>query len=211
MRPDYSQRDGHRGRKLAAILAMAREFGGAGEGFAFGGRGGGRGGPFGGGGPRGGGGGRGRRGRFDRAELRLVLLSLIAGEPRHGYDLIRAMEEQSGGAYAPSPGVIYPALSLLADEGLIAEQAGGEGRRRFAITEAGTAELAAQGPAVAAALQRLTELAERAERTRAPQVERATANLHTALRQRLSAGGDADLPHAIAEILDEATRRIERL
>src|ERR1700743_940751 len=59
------------------------------------------------GGGQGEGGGR-RRGLYDSEELRLVLLSLIAEEPRHGYDLIREIEERTGGEYVPSPGVIYP-------------------------------------------------------------------------------------------------------
>jgi hypothetical protein len=65
----------------------------------------------------GGGGRRGRRTRrmFESGELRLVLLKLIADEPRHGYDLIRAIEELTGGEYAPSPGVVYPTLTLLQD------------------------------------------------------------------------------------------------
>src|ERR671912_2565602 len=69
------------------------------------------------------GGRRGRRGRrmFESGELRLVLLKLIADEPRHGYDLIRAIEDLTGGEYAPSPGVIYPTLTLLQDMGLIEE------------------------------------------------------------------------------------------
>src|SRR3546814_7836503 len=61
-----------------------------------------------------------RRRMFDSGELRLVLLKLIADEPRHGYDLIRQVEELTSGAYAPSPGVIYPTLTLLDDMGQIA-------------------------------------------------------------------------------------------
>ena len=65
----------------------------------------------------------GRRGRmFDGGELRLVLLKLIADAPRHGYDLIRQVEELTGGAYAPSPGIVYPTLTLLGDMGLIEER-----------------------------------------------------------------------------------------
>ena len=74
-----------------------------------------------GGGRHGRGGGRGRM--FGSGELRLVLLKLIADEPRHGYDLIRAIEEMTHGDYAPSPGVVYPTLTMLQDMGLIEEQA----------------------------------------------------------------------------------------
>ena len=78
---------------------------------------------------------------FESGELRLVLLKLIADEPRHGYDLIRAIEEMTGGEYAPSPGVVYPTLTLLQDMGLI-EEAPGEGPRKpFQITDEGRAHL----------------------------------------------------------------------
>jgi DNA-binding PadR family transcriptional regulator len=176
------------------------------------------GGPFGPSGPFGGRGGRGgprhgRRRMFDRAELRLVLLKLIAEQPRHGYDLIKAMEELSGGQYSPSPGVVYPALAMLADEGLIAERESEDQRRQFAITPAGEAVLAEEAGAVAEAYERLIELAENAERGREPSIERASVNLFTALSQRMRAGdeGGDDLAHRIAEILDEAAQKIERL
>src|SRR5436853_4490307 len=93
----------------------------------------------------------GRRQRvFDSGELRLVLLKLISDQPRHGYDLIRAIEELSGGAYVPSPGVVYPALSMLQDldhiEGTAAENA----RKAFAITQSGTADLTANAATIKA-------------------------------------------------------------
>src|SRR4051795_9425035 len=90
-------------------------------------------------GPEGSGGRRGRRSRrmFESGELRLVLLKLIADEPRHGYDLIRAVEELTGGEYAPSPGVIYPTLTLLQDMGLIEEAPGKAARKPFQVTNDG--------------------------------------------------------------------------
>lgn len=190
-------------RKMAVLAAMAgRGWGDFAGPFGSGGR-------FGGaGGPRG---GRGRGRRFGRGELRLMLLRLIGDQPRHGYDLIKAMEELSGGHYAPSPGVVYPALSMLADEGLVAEQQSDDQRRRFAITPAGEAVLLEEAEGVEAAMHRLAELGERAERNRAPSIERASANLFAAVGQRLLNERDADLPHRIAEILDDAARKIERL
>jgi DNA-binding PadR family transcriptional regulator len=170
-------------------------------------------GPWGPGGPGGRGGRRGRQ--FGREELRLLLLKMIAEQPRHGYDLIKAMEERSGGRYSPSPGVIYPALSLLADEGLIAEQDSDDQRRKFAITPAGEAVLTEEAEEAARVMERLTSLGEHAERGRAPSIERAAANLFTAVGQRMRDGLTSeeagDLPHRIAEILDEAAQRIERL
>src|SRR3954470_14657743 len=108
--------------------------------------------------------GRGRRGRrsrrmFESGELRLVLLKLIADEPRHGYDLIRAIEELTGGEYAPSPGVIYPTLTLLQDMGLI-EEAPVEGARKpFQVTEEGRAHLEEREEEVQALFERLSDLA----------------------------------------------------
>lgn len=178
------------------------------------------GGPFGGsfGGPRGPWGpggrgrGRGRRGQFGREELRLILLKLIAEQPRHGYDLIKAIEERSGGHYSPSPGVIYPALAMLADEALIAEQDSDDQRRKFAIVPAGEAVLAEEAEQVDRAMARLDALAEQAERGRSPSIQRASMNLFTAVGQRMAEGSEDDeLAHRIAEILDEAARKIERL
>src|SRR5437867_8274013 len=73
----------------------------------------------------------GRRRLFDSGELRLVLLKLISDQPRHGYDLIRAIEELTGGAYAPSPGVVYPALSVLQDLGHIEGAEAESSRKAF--------------------------------------------------------------------------------
>lgn len=154
---------------------------------------------------------RGRR-MFDGGELRLVLLKLIEPAPRHGYDLIRAIEELTGGAYAPSPGIVYPTLTLLADMELIVEQQSEGARKVFAITPAGEAHLAENAEEVAALMARLEGLGEMRERSSRGPVRRAMGNLKTALQNRLRGEGDnADLPHEIAAILDEAVRKIERL
>lgn len=225
MRMDRNQEDhrghgrhghGHRGHKLA-ILQAAR-FGGG----PFGG---GWGGPFGGGGfgggdwgddeggRRGRGGGRGRM--FAGGELRLVLLKLIGDEPRHGYQLIKAIEEVTQGTYAPSPGVVYPTLSLLVDEGAISEAEGEGSRKSFTLTEQGRGELAEKVEEVTRILARLVERGEGQRRGPPPQIARALGNLLTVLRQTKheGAGGEpsADRHNAIVDILDEAAKRIERL
>lgn len=108
------------------------------EGYAFGGRHRHRGGwgPFGRqfGGSGGGGFGFGRM--FRDGDLRLIVLALIEKEPRHGYDIIKALEERSGGFYSPSPGVIYPTLTYLEEAGYVT--ASSEGNRKvYTIAEAG--------------------------------------------------------------------------
>lgn len=163
----------------------------------------------------GGKGGRGPRGRsrmFGSGELRLTLLGLVAEAPRHGYELIKAIEELSGGNYAPSPGVVYPTLNLLTDEGLIAEQAGESARKSFEVTEAGRAELADRAEEYQAIVERLKALAEEREKHSAPQLKRAMGNLFMAARNRAMADGfDRDTLHKIADVLDEAARKIERM
>lgn len=156
--------------------------------------------------------GRGPRGRmFGSGELRLVLLKLIADEPRHGYQLIKAIEELTQGAYAPSPGVVYPTLSLLADEGAVKETEGEGSRKAFAITAQGQAELTEKAAEVARILARLTERAEGHRRGPPPQIARALGNLMMVLRQRKHEEPAAELHNAIVDILDDAAKRIERL
>jgi len=160
------------------------------------------------------GGRRGRRARrmFEGGELRLVLLKLIADEPRHGYDLIRAIEELTGSEYAPSPGVVYPTLTLLQDMGLIEEAPGKAARKPFQVTDEGRAHLAERDEEVTALFERLTDLKPREEHTAGPAIGRAVRNLMTALRHRVGRDGlDDELLHEIAAILDEAAQRIERV
>jgi DNA-binding PadR family transcriptional regulator len=153
-----------------------------------------------------------RRRVFDSGELRLVLLKLIADQPRHGYELIRAIEELTGGSYVPSPGMVYPTLTLLQDMGQIEEATSEGARKPFAVTEAGTAELTAKQQEVEALFARLAQLAAARQRTDAAPVRRAMQNLRTVLIYRLDREDmKADTLHEVAAILDEAARKIERL
>ena len=96
-----------------------------------------------------------RRGRpFDYGDLRLLVLAMMAERPRHGYELIKAIEEKTGGGYSPSPGVIYPTLAWLEDMGYATATAEG-GRRSFAITGQGRAFLAANRAGLDAGIREL--------------------------------------------------------
>ncbi|MBI1281885.1 MAG: PadR family transcriptional regulator [Anaerolineaceae bacterium] len=80
--------------------------------------------------------GGGGRKRHRRGDIKFILLELIKEQPRHGYELIKVLEERYGGFYRPSPGTIYPTLQLLEDEGnLISETV--DGKRVYKITSAG--------------------------------------------------------------------------
>jgi DNA-binding PadR family transcriptional regulator len=111
--------------------------------------------------PRRGGRGRARRGmhgpagfagpffgqsrRAGRGDIRAAILSLLAEEPMHGYQIIQVISERSGGNWTPSPGSVYPTLQQLEDEGLIEPAASETGRRVFALTEAGRTASTAEG------------------------------------------------------------------
>jgi DNA-binding PadR family transcriptional regulator len=155
--------------------------------------------------------GGGRRRMFDGGELRLVLLKLIADKPRHGYDLIRAIEERTGGAYAPSPGIVYPTLTLLSEMGLIDEQLAEGARKQFAVTPEGTAHLAEHDAEVVAMLARLDALGAMRERTDAVPIRRAMHNLRSVLMSRLGDGLDKERMLEATALIDEAARKIERL
>ena len=205
-------------RDMRWAWKMANKFGGTGGPFGASGPFGpdglfGPDGPFGPGSPFGGRGGRhGRRRMFDRGELRLVLLTLIADQSRHGYDLIKAIEEMTGGEYAPSPGVIYPTLQLMVDEGVIIELPDESSRKVFAATDAGREELAREETLVAELLERLSSLGEERRSSPHRQIHRAMENLRNSLRFQRQAGELVDeMVEQITDIIDEAARRIERL
>lgn len=228
--PDEGDREGHhaRGSRGGGFWGPTGIFGPQGpfgpEG-PFGPRG-----PFGPGGPFGGGDGddwnrraRGgmrhqRRGRmFGQGELRLLLLTLISQQPRHGYELIKAIEEMTAGSYAPSPGTVYPTLSLLEDEGAIREVASGdEPRKAYEATEKGREELDSRTDEAEALVERLSDHGERhAERGKAfatPEMFRALGNLAQVVKIRARKGGlDEDTMAQIVDLIDEMARKIERL
>lgn len=174
-------------------------------------------------GPRGGGrhrhgwpgGGRGAERGFEHGRLRFVLLGLIAEKPRHGYELIKAVEERTGGAYSPSPGAVYPTLTLLQEQGYITLDDSDGQRRLCAITDAGRSFLAENAAVVGELEARMAHHAQRGGNTGtggipAP-IVRALENLHTALRLRLAAGElDKEQAFTIAATLDGAATNIER-
>jgi DNA-binding PadR family transcriptional regulator len=110
----------------------------------FGGRG--RGGPW---GPPG------RRERiFDRGDLKYVILDLLSERPRHGYDIIRALEERFNGLYSPSPGTVYPTLQLLEDQGYVTSSQQ-DGKKVYTVTDAGRAFLAERADTIEAIRARM--------------------------------------------------------
>jgi DNA-binding PadR family transcriptional regulator len=104
--------------------------------------------------------GRGHRrgGRmFEQGDLRLVILRLLEEKPRHGYEIIKELEERSGGRYAPSPGTVYPTLTMLEEMGYAASTDEG-GRKVYAITDEGRKHLAEHQSTADDVFDRLSEL-----------------------------------------------------
>jgi DNA-binding PadR family transcriptional regulator len=157
-------------------------------------------------------GGRGRRGGrlFDQGDLRLVMLAMISEQPRHGYDIIKALEELTGGEYSPSPGVVYPTLTLLQEQGLADASDADGGKKLYTLTEAGRAALDADKATVDAIFSRVSEAAARSSAV-APRLLRAMENLRTALRLKLAQGGlTEERLTAIVRTIDEAAATVER-
>ena len=147
-----------------------------------------------------------------KGSAELLILSLVEDQPRHGYDLIRQIEELTGGAYAPSPGVVYPTITLLDDMGLIEAQQSEGAKKLFAVTDAGTAELEANAEQVAALIARLSAIGEERQKVDATSIRRAMGNLREVLVNRLNSGEvDDEVLHQIVALLDEAAQKIERL
>ncbi|WP_292636675.1 PadR family transcriptional regulator [Novosphingobium sp.] len=137
---------------------------------------------------------------------------MIAETPRHGYDLIREIEGLSGGDYAPSPGVVYPALTYMEESGLIAPASGETSRKSYEATEQGKAQAEADADKAVALKARLSALAEAREKVDPAPVRRAMHALKIAMFDRLSKdGANRDVILQIADALDEATRKIERI
>ncbi|KUZ97583.1 PadR family transcriptional regulator [Burkholderia latens] len=167
------------------------------------------------------------RGRqFSSDDLQLLLLALVAEQPSHGYELIKALDTRSSGFYSPSPGMVYPALTYLEEVGFVVSQAEGN-RKRYALTDAGRAHLDAQRERVDTLFARLTHLARKMEFMRRafagestggdtqddaqsgwlPEFVEARLALKRALLHKSAAG--ADEQRRIAAIMRRATAEIE--
>lgn len=156
--------------------------------------------------------------KLGSADLQLVLLALLAEQPAHGYELIRLLEERSAGFYAPSPGMVYPALTYLEEIGQAAVAPDGN-RKLYSLTDAGRAHLEANRAQADLILESLRRIGSRMEQVReafagvgdldprsADEVHRARHGLRNALMR--ARGCSPDEAVRIARILDHATAEI---
>ncbi len=144
------------------------------------------------------------------ASLRLVVLALISERPRHGYEIIKEIEDRVAGTYSPSPGVIYPTLTMLEELGhaTVAET---DGKKLYTITPDGTTYLEANKTALDQALARMQSVNTAHGGGPAPEILRARINLKMALRLREARGPLTEQQvRDIAAALDAAAVAIER-
>ena len=157
-----------------------------------------------------GGGFGGREGRmFDGGELRFVILALVAEKPRYGYEIIKELGERVGGDYSPSPGVVYPTLTMLEEMGYASASQDPQGRKLYTVTAEGEKVLAENKAQVDAIFERFGDSDSRFAGFIS--VRRAMLNLRSALQLRLR--GRAASPaqiQAIVDALDAAAKAVER-
>ena len=195
-----------------------REHGGFGHGFGpgfrhrhggpergFGGRGPGGPGGFG----RGFGEGRGRM--FDAGDIKLVILRLLAEQPSYGYQLIKTMEQRLAGGYTPSPGVIYPTLTMLEEEGL-ASSTTENNKKIYSLTQEGTEFLESNKERIGELFERLEETGRGFERGRSPEIMKAFMNLRSAVMARVSRESTKpEQIRKITEAINAAAKAIDEL
>ena len=145
---------------------------------------------------------------FAQGDLRLLLLALIADKPSHGYDLIRTIEARFGGNYSPSPGTIYPTLTLLEEQGLITVAAEEGGKKSYSVTTQGKAFLEEHGATVEALMSRIDVMARGSGH--APMPESIMHAIHTLRAAVMSRFGkwEGDEESRVRKILDQAARDI---
>jgi DNA-binding PadR family transcriptional regulator len=155
-----------------------------------------------------------------QGDLRLIALAFIAEAPRHGYEIIKLLEEKTANWYSPSPGIVYPTLTYLEEASYVTASTEGS-KKLYTITDAGRAYLEENRDVVNVVLERLTALGERVNRWRRrsgddredrgdmpPLVEAAFEHLRGIVRQRLESGAETEA--SVAETLAGAAADLQR-
>jgi DNA-binding PadR family transcriptional regulator len=155
-----------------------------------------------------------------QGDLRLLALALIAEQPRHGYEIIKVLEDKTEGWYAPSPGVVYPTLTYLEEAGYVTAQTEGA-KKLYTITDEGRAYLEQNRDFVDAVLERLDAVGERVRARREEEqgndgprlprlVRAALENLRDVAAERLKNNGDGDTEAKVVEVLARAAAQLKR-
>lgn len=190
-------RHGNCGNGFGWAFAVRPENLGFDPGAFWAGRGKSRGGPF--GGAR----------MFDQGHLKFVILRLLAEKPRHGYEIIKEIEERFGGMYSPSPGTVYPTLTLLEDLGYARARPEESGKKIYEITDEGRAHLAENQPLIDDIFSRIAEFAKNIFGEPMMEVHRAMKNVGAAIYTSKTSSRSAEQIQKIKEILDRAASEIK--
>jgi DNA-binding PadR family transcriptional regulator len=155
-----------------------------------------------------------------QGDLRLIALALIAEQPRHGYEIMKVLEDKTAGWYSPSPGIVYPTLTFLEETGYVTAQADGA-KKLYTITAEGRGHLEENRDFVDAVLARLTAIGERVARRRErfgdderrpevpPLVRAALDNLREVAAERLKSNGDTEAK--VVEVLARAAAELKKI
>ncbi len=146
---------------------------------------------------------------FDRGDLKYVVLRLLSEKPMHGYEVMRALEEESGGCYSASPGSVYPTLQMLEDQGyVVCEQK--EGKKVYSITDEGRAFLKENGDIVDEIIDRVSGFTDRFFRTEMRDMTRSFRKLAQLTFERgIRWAETPEELERITQILEQAAREIE--
>ncbi len=148
---------------------------------------------------------------FDRGDLKYMILELLRERPMHGYEVMRALEETSGGAYTASPGSVYPTLQSLEDDGYVSSEES-DGRKVYTITDEGREFLDRNQDRVEQILRRIGDYARHFSGAPMTDVTRSFVRLAQAsFEQSIRRVGDEDSMDRLREILEKAAREIENV
>jgi Predicted transcriptional regulators len=151
---------------------------------------------------------------FDQGDLKYVILQLLADKPRHGYEIIKELEERSGGTYSPSPGTVYPTLTMLEEMGYATakQEEGGGAKRIYEITQAGRDYLGEHRSTVDDIFERIAEFGSSFFGAGMMEVNHAFKDLGRATYTTAPRyARDAERLQRIKEVLERAAREIEEL
>jgi DNA-binding PadR family transcriptional regulator len=151
-----------------------------------------------------------RGGRARRGESKYLLMDALQGGPKHGYEIIKSLEERSAGQYAPSPGVVYPTLQFLSEAGLVRAEQDGD-RRVFHLTDEGRRELAAHTDEVTEFWSQFAPPTATAARAEIGFVEEELEYLERAVRAGLRGNPTADLVRRVRQAIEGCRGEVRRL
>jgi DNA-binding PadR family transcriptional regulator len=151
-----------------------------------------------------------RGGRARRGESKYLLMDALLGSPKHGYEVIKSLEERSGGRYTPSPGVVYPTLQFLAEAGMVRAEQDGD-RRVFHLTDGGRRELAAHTDEVTDFWAQFAPPTAAAARAEVAFVEEELEYLTRAVHGGLRGDPDAALVRSVRQAVENCRNEVRRL